>query len=165
MLQTVTTRRPVVSMFSPCAYCPASTSFRCLNCGTAMCPNCVPGDYCPDCQPAPVAPLMGWSMVNEGHAEDDAAWYAVACGVCGDTFWTEDADDDTCAACAMPAHELAALRMVPASRPVPAACLLCGQPIYRGDADEHGTRHARCGRCLASLDARYATRKEEPIAA
>ena len=47
MLQTVAAA-PVVSMFARCAYCPQSTSFRCLRCGTAICPHCVPGDYCPD---------------------------------------------------------------------------------------------------------------------
>jgi hypothetical protein len=63
----------------------------------------------------------------------------------------------------MPAAEVAALRMM--SAPAPVECLLCGAPIYRGDADDAGTRHARCGRFLVSLDARHAMREEDaPIA-
>src|SRR5215203_4495790 len=134
---------PVVSMFALCAYCPASTSFRCLNCGTAMCPDCCPSDYCPECQPAPVAPFVvlgGWSFADEG-VEDNAV--AVECAGCGDTIYTEDAGDDAyCTACSMPAAEVAALRMVPAPiRPAPAACLFCGDPMYGRDTD--GTRHPR----------------------
>src|SRR5215213_6743946 len=153
MLQTVAAA-PVVSLLAACTFCPALTSFSCLNCGTAMCPDCCPSDLCPDCRPAPVAPLVvlgGWSFADEG-TEDDAV--AVACAGCGDRLYVDDPTDDAyCAACAMPAAELAALRMVPA--PAPVACLFCGQPIYRGDGDDAGTRHARCGRFLAGLDARY----------
>src|SRR5215212_4493772 len=129
MLQTVA--RPAVSLFVRCAYCPARTSFACLNCGTAICPECCPGDYCPDCLPAPVTPLVGWSLAHEG-VEDDAV--AVACAGCGDRIYVDGdpSDDAYCEACTMPAADFAALRMVPA----PVACLLCGQPIYRGDADD-----------------------------
>jgi hypothetical protein len=155
MPQTATVARPVVSLFARCTFCVASTPFRCLRCGSAMCPDCVPGDFCPECRPAPVAPLLGWSLVNEGNGAEDALVVAVACVGCGDVFRTEDADD-LCAACLMPAAELAALRMVPA--PAPVACLLCGQPISRGDADEGGTRHAQCARFLTLLAARHAER-------
>ena len=113
--------------------------------------------------PVSVAPLVllgGWSFADEA-PEDDAV--GVACTGCGDHILTEDPDEDAyCAACSMPIDEVAALRMVSA----PAACLLCGAPIYRGDADDAGTRHARCGRLLTSLDARCLPRKEvQPIAA
>src|SRR5215217_8443098 len=124
MLQTVV--RPVVTMFALCAYCPASTSFRCLNCGTAMCPDCCPSDYCPDCQPSPIVPLMGFSTVNEGNGVDDAVAIACECAICGDRFYSEDADDDLCAACAMDSAELAALRMIPAHAPARPACAFCG---------------------------------------
>jgi hypothetical protein len=53
-----------------------------------------------------------------------------------------------------------ALRMVPA--PVRAACAFCGDPMYGTDSD--GTRHPRCARFVASLDARPLT-KEDAIAA
>jgi hypothetical protein len=151
MLQTVATR-PVVSMFAACAYCPAQTSFRCLSCQTAICPDCCPSDYCPDCQrPAPVAPLMGWSMVRESANDGDCS-VRVECVGCGDHFWTEDPDDDVyCAAYAMDPAERAALRMVPAA---PVACAFCGQPMYGRDTDDAGSRHPRCARFLASLDAR-----------
>ena len=136
MLQTVATA-PVVSMFVACAYCPALTSFSCLKCSSPMCPDCCPSDLCPECQPAPFAPLMGWSFADEG-VEDDAI--AVVCAGCGDRFFTEDADDASCAACTTPAAELAALRMVPVpDRP---GCQFCGNPIYGTDADTAGTRHA-----------------------
>ena len=62
----------------------------------------------------------------------------------------------------MPAAEVAALRMVTPAR---TDCPLCSLTIYCEDAYNAGTRHARCGRFLASLDARRATRKEELIAA
>src|SRR5215208_5231902 len=135
MVATVTAAL-VVSMFAACAYCPAATSFRCLNCGTAMCPDCVPGDYCPDCwtPSAPVA-LRGWSFADEGTDDDTVA---VACTGCGDRICVDDPTDDAyCAACSLPAAEVAALRMVPA--PAPVACLLCGDPMYGTDTD--GTRH------------------------
>src|SRR5688500_3180480 len=130
MVATVTDR-PFVSLLAACAYCPASTSFACLRCGTAMCPTCVCGDYCPECQPAPVAPLPGFSMVNEGNGAPDATFYAVECQSCGDRIYTEDPDEDAyCAACSLPAAEIDALRMVPAPRPTPAACAFCGAPMY-----------------------------------
>ena len=163
MVQTLAApvTRPIVSMFARCAYCPALTSFSCLSCGTAMCPACVRGDYCPECQPAPVAPLMGWSMVREGHAEDDATWYAAACATCGDTFRTEDPDDDTlCAACAMDPAEVAALRMVPAPVARP-ACAMCGGILTAQDT----TRCAVCARFMARLDADHAAWKEDRLIA
>lgn len=102
-----------------------------------------------------------WDTERQSYGHDAVA---VECAGCGDRFYTDDPSDDAyCAACAMPAAELAALRMVPA--PTPVACLFCGDPIYRGDADDAGTRHPRCGRFLAGLDARRAAWKEEPIAA
>src|SRR4051812_16306929 len=155
--------RPVVSMFAACAYCPAATSFRCLNCGTAMCPDCVPGDLCPDCWPAPVAPVValgGWCFADEG-TDDDAV--AVACAGCGDRIYTDDPSDDTyCAACSMDPADCAALRM---TSETPAACAFCGAPMYGSDTDDAGTRHPRCARFLAGLDARRASWKEAPIAA
>src|SRR5215203_2645141 len=148
MLQTVATR-PVVSMFADCAYCPQSTSFRCLNCGTAMCPDCCPSDYCPECQPAPVAPLVvlgGWSFADEG-VEDDAV--AVECAGCGDRIWTEDADEDACcAACRLPA---------PARR----TCQMCAGILTAND----DTRCAVCARFITQLDASHAAWKEDRIAA
>jgi hypothetical protein len=161
MVQTLTApvARPFVSMFARCAYCPGMTSFRCLNCQTPICPDCVPSDYCPECRPAPVTPLMGWSMVNDGNVADDATFYAVTCAGCGDTFQSEEPDDDMCAACADPvlAAELRAMR--PASVTRPADCAFCGNPMFGRDTD--GTRHPRCARFLSGLDAR----KESPIAA
>ena len=109
-------------------------------------------------------PLTGWSFAPAIPEVDDLA-VIVTCDRCGDTFHTEDADDTRCTACSMPPAELAALRMVPTPAPAPVACLLCGQPIYRSDADDTGTRHAHCGRFLTALDARRAAWKEEPIAA
>src|SRR5688572_17174643 len=113
MVATVTSR-PFVSMFASCAYCPASTLFRCLRCESPSCPAHGGDDLCPDCQPAPVAPLValgGWSMAADHANEGDCA-VRVACAGCGDRFWTEDPDDDTyCAACTLPAAEVAALRM------------------------------------------------------
>ena len=103
-------------------------------------------------------------MVNEGNGADDATFYAVACGTCGETFSSEEPDDDTCAACAMDPAELAALRaMVPAPIARHAACAFCGNPMYGRDTD--GTRHPRCDRFLAGLDARRAAWKEDAIAA
>jgi hypothetical protein len=107
-------------------------------------------------------PLKGWSFATQTPEVDDLA-VILTCDRCGDTFFSEDADDTLCTACSMPPAEVAALRMVPAS--TPAACLLCGAPIYRGDADAAGTRHPRCARFLTLLAARHAARKEEPIAA
>jgi ribosomal protein L37E len=164
MVATVT-GRPVVSLFADCAYCPQSTSFRCLNCQTPICPECCPSDYCPECQPAPVAPLLGWSAAYEG-VEDNAV--AVACTRCGDRIYVDDPTDDAyCAACAMPAAEVAALGMVPSATPADRSfmtpCSFCGDPMYGTDTD--GTRHPRCARFLAGLDARRTTRKEQPIAA
>src|SRR5215217_1481661 len=142
MVATVATRR-VVSMFALCAYCPAATSFRCLNCGTAMCPDCCPSDYCPECQPAPVAPFVvlgGWRFADEG-VEDDAV--AVECAGCGDRIYVDDPTDDAyCAACSMPAAEVAALRMVPVHRPT---CERCGFPLRAGDPP----RCAACTRLYA----------------
>ena len=111
-------------------------------------------------------PLKGWSLAPSIPEVDDLA-VICACEMCGDTFYSEDADDVLCAACAMPPAEVAALRMVPA--PTPPACLFCGDPMYGRDTD--GTRHPRCARFLASLDARRqvfhdpAAWKESPIAA
>jgi hypothetical protein len=118
----------------------------------------------PPASAAPVAPLVvlgGWRFADEG-VEVDAV--AVACAGCGDRIYVDDPSDDAyCAACSMPAAEVAALRMVPA--PTPVACRLCGAPIYRGDADDAGTRHRSCGRFIARLDGVRGTGKEEPIAA
>ena len=55
MIQTVAApiSRPVVSMFAPCAFCPASTSFSCLNCGTPIRRVTLTNRsayYCPRCQ-------------------------------------------------------------------------------------------------------------------
>jgi hypothetical protein len=107
----------------------------------------------------PLVVLGGWSFADEG-VEDDAV--AVACAGCGDRIYVDDPSDDAyCAACTMPAAELAALPTVPA----PPACLLCGAPIYRGDADDAGTRHRWCGRFIARMDARREMREENaPIA-
>jgi hypothetical protein len=106
-------------------------------------------------------PLKGWSFAPSLPEVDEIA-VIVACEMCGDTFSTEDPDDDTlCCACSMPPAELAALRMVPA--PARPACLFCGDPMYGTDSD--GTRHPRCARFLAGLDARRDTRKDQPIAA
>jgi hypothetical protein len=92
-------------------------------------------------------PLKGWSFAPALPEVDDLA-VIVACDRCGDTFYTEDADDALCTACAMPPAEVAALRMLPA--PVrPAACLFCGDAMYGTDSD--GTRHPRCARFVASL--------------
>jgi hypothetical protein len=105
-------------------------------------------------------PLKGWSLASTYAYPDDGEGLCatVECDTCGDAFVTNDPDTDTtCAICLMPPAEVAALRaMVPA--PASVACLLCGQPIYRGDADDTGTRHAHCGHFIASLDARRATR-------
>jgi hypothetical protein len=162
MVQTVApapVARPFVSMVARCTYCPASTSFRCLNCGTAICPDCVPGDLCPACWPAPVSPLMGWGMVNAGNGADDATFYAVACIGCGETFSSEEPDDELCAACLMPADELAALRMTPA--PARRTCAMCAGILAASD----DTRCAVCARFMARLDAKHAAWKEERLAA
>jgi hypothetical protein len=158
MLQTAAAA-PVVSLFARCAYCPQSTSFRCLNCQTAICPDCCPSDYCPDCQPAPVAPLMGWSMVNEGNGADDATFSAVTCATCGDAFQSEDPDDDLCAACADPALAAELRAMVPA--PIRRRCSMCAGIL----AERDDTRCAVCQRFMDALDARHAAWKEVRIAA
>ena len=88
--------------------------------------------------PAPVTPLMGWSAADEG-IDDDAV--AVACAGCGDRIYVDAPSDDAyCAACAMPAAEVAALRMVTPAR---TDCPLCSLTIYCEDAYNAGTRHAR----------------------
>jgi hypothetical protein len=87
-------------------------------------------------------PLKGWSLASTYAYPDDGEGLCatVECDTCGDAFVTNDPDTDTtCAICLMPPAEVAALRMVPAP--------------------------ARCDRVLAGLDARHATRKEEPLAA
>jgi hypothetical protein len=110
-------------------------------------------------------PLKGWSLASlYAHPEDgEGCLVMVACENCGDGFLTDAPEDDTrCTACSLPPADVAALRMVPA--PVrPAACAFCSDAMYGTDTD--GTRHPRCARFVASLNARPGTRKDEPIAA
>jgi hypothetical protein len=107
-------------------------------------------------------PLKGWSFAPPLPEVDDCAVIA-ACDRCGDTFYSDDADDALCTACAMPPAEVAALRMVAAPVARPAACLFCGDPMYGRDIDDAGTRHPRCARFLTRLAERYA--KGDAIAA
>jgi hypothetical protein len=108
-------------------------------------------------------PLSGWSLASLYPYPDDGdgCVVMVACDRCGDGFITDAPDDDTlCTACSLPPAEVAALRMVPAPiRSAPVACLFCSDPMYGSDSD--GTRHPRCARFVASLNAR----RETPIAA
>jgi rRNA maturation endonuclease Nob1 len=90
--------------------------------------------------------LITLVLAHEGDGRDDATLYAVACVTCGDTFSSEEPDDE-CAACLMPADELAALR---AMRPAPIRprCAMCGGILTASDE----TRCAVCARFLPNRD-------------
>ncbi len=148
---------PVVSLLAACGYCSALTAFHCLNCAGPMCADCVTGDYCPDCRPGSPAPanivhFASWKAERDSYPDDVAI---VPCAGCDRPV--ANADDAPAETVYCPECTIRPARS--------AACQHCGNPINRGDADaDAGTRHAWCARFLARLDARWATRKESPIA-